>query len=87
MTFGMHQPSLEVTARLSRRPRDMLCWRMAAIHRCCIRHGKTRDWALARVREICPDGHRDHMVDVWFMGIDRIRTFPEPDRSFLGMAA
>jgi hypothetical protein len=52
-------------------PRDPLwrAWRMAAIYRCCIRFAKDEAWALEKVREIHPDGSRDALVGVWFMGM------------------
>ena len=47
---------------------------MVAIYRCCVRYGKDREWAKARVREVCPQGHRDYMLDVWFADIENIRA-------------
>lgn len=48
-------------------------WRMAAIYRCCINAAKTRDWALEKVREVFPDGSRDHVVDLWFTDMLRLQ--------------
>ena len=38
------------------------CWRVAAIYRCCLRYDASPEWAIGRMREIFPDGTRDHMV-------------------------
>lgn len=58
--------------RIDRNP-DMTCWRVAAIYRCCLRLGMSKDWAVEKLREISPGGQRDHMADVWFMGIEDAR--------------
>lgn len=69
------------------------CWRVAAIYRCCLRYDATPEWALGRLREIFPDGTRDHMVDVWFMGMEDLRArrrmleASEPEAQTLSMAA
>lgn len=49
------------------------CWRVAAIYRCCLRHGASPSWARDRLREIYPDGSRDHLVEAWFLGMDLLR--------------
>lgn len=59
----------------SRRNPDMICWRVSAIYRCILRFGKDRDWALEKIREISPDGKRDHMVDIWFANIENVRDY------------
>lgn len=58
------------------RDRDPIyqCWRVAAIYRCVLRNGMGRDWALARLRDVSPDGRRDHMVDIWFLGLEQITS-------------
>lgn len=48
-------------------------WRTAAIYRCCRTRGMSRAWALEKVRGIAPDGARDHLVELWFVDIDRLR--------------
>lgn len=57
------------------RDRDPIyqCWRIAAIYRCVLRYGCDRDWALKRVREAAPDGRKDHLVDLWFLGLENFR--------------
>lgn len=50
-----------------RRYPDMICWRVSAIYRCCIRYRKSKDWALEKLREISPEGHRDIMANIWWM--------------------
>ncbi|CAN0566646.1 unnamed protein product [Laminaria digitata] len=30
----------------ARRNSDMICWRVAAIYRCCLRLGMSKEWAL-----------------------------------------
>lgn len=52
-------------------------WRTAAIYRCCLRFGKDASWALRKIREICPDGSRDHLVENWFIDMDRLRDLRE----------
>lgn len=47
-------------------------WRTAAIYRCCRRYGKDRIWAMGRIREVAPDGTRDHLVDIWFNDTERL---------------
>jgi len=59
----------------ARRNPDMICWRVSAIYRCCLRLGMDKDWALEKLREICPEGHRDHMADLWFSNIEDVRRF------------
>ncbi|MFX4300314.1 hypothetical protein [Pseudosulfitobacter pseudonitzschiae] len=59
----------------ARRNSDMICWRVAAIYRCCLRLGMSKEWALEKLREICPEGHRDHMADVWFSNIEDVRRY------------
>lgn len=56
------------------RDRDPIyqCWRVAAIYRCVLRYGKGRDWALQRLRDLDPSGRKDHLVDIWFLGLDRV---------------
>ena len=58
------------------RDRDPIyqCWRVAAIYRCVLHYGKDRDWALRHLHELDPTGRKDHMVDVWFMGIEQARA-------------
>lgn len=63
------------TPAFSRRDPDMICWRVAAIYRCCLRLGMSRDWAISKLREISPEGHRDHMADLWFADIENVRRF------------
>lgn len=57
----------------ARRGQDMICWRVSAIYRCCLRLGMSKDWAIEKLREICPEGHRDHMADVWFANMEDVR--------------
>ncbi|MCE6958789.1 hypothetical protein LAZ40_06970 [Cereibacter sphaeroides] len=45
---------------------ERICWRVAAIYRCCIHYRKSRDWALEKLREIAPDGARDGMLENWW---------------------
>lgn len=52
--------------RLRERDPIYACWRVAAIQRCVNRKGMSRDWALAKLREIAPDGSRDQMLYAWF---------------------
>lgn len=59
----------------TRRDPDMICWRVSAIHRCCLRLGMSKDWALEKLREISPEGHRDHMADIWFSNMEDVRRF------------
>lgn len=54
---------------------DMICWRVSAIHRCCLSLGMGKDWALEKLREISPEGHRDHMADIWFSNMEEVRRF------------
>lgn len=61
-------------ASLDRDP-DMICWRVAAIYRCCLRMGMNKDWALKKLREVSPEGHRDHMADLWFANMDDVRAY------------
>ena len=69
------------------------CWRVSAIYRCCLRYEASPEWALGRLRDIFPDGTRDHMVDVWFMGMEGLRArrrmpeAAEPAAQPLSMAA
>lgn len=51
------------------------CWRVGAIHRCCVRYGKDRDWAyeqLSKLRTLSPDGkiiagpNFPRLADIWF---------------------
>lgn len=63
------------TPAFARRNPDMICWRVSAIYRCCLRLGMSKDWALEKLREISPEGHRDHMADVWFANMDSVRRF------------
>jgi hypothetical protein len=58
---------------ITRRHPDMICWRVAAIYRCCLRVGMSKEWALEKLREIAPDGKRDHMADIWFAGMNYAR--------------
>lgn len=48
-------------------------WRTAAIYRCCLNRGMDKDWAMEKIREIAPDGTRDHLVELWFVDMDRLR--------------
>lgn len=48
--------------RLRDRDPVYTCWRVAAIRRCVTRHGKSRTWALEKLREIAPDGSRHQML-------------------------
>jgi hypothetical protein len=66
------------------RDRDPIyqCWRVAAIYRCVLRYGKNRDWALRHLRELDPAGRKDHLVEIWFMGIGLIgRPRRDPDEA------
>jgi len=63
------------TPAFSRRNQDMICWRVSAIYRCCLRLGKSKAWALEKLREISPDGKRDHMADIWFANMDSVRRY------------
>ncbi len=74
------------------RDRDPIyqCWRVAAIYRCVLRHGKVRNWALRHLRDLDPTGRKDHLVDVWFMGIEQTRASlprPSPKPETLPLAA
>lgn len=63
------------------RDRDPIyqCWRVAAIYRCVLRYRKDRAWALHHLRALDPSGRKDHLVDVWFMGIEQTRaSSPRP---------
>ena len=62
------------------RERDPIyqCWRVAAIYRCVLRYGKGPDWALRHLRELDPTGRKNHLIGVWFMGIERIQKRPAP---------
>jgi hypothetical protein len=57
----------------TRRNPDMICWRVSAIYRCCLRLGMSKEWAVSKLREISPEGHRDHMADLWFANIESVR--------------
>lgn len=59
----------------ARRPRhpDMICWRVSAIYRCCLRYRMSKDWALEKLREISPEGHRDIMAEIWFTDIGQLQ--------------
>lgn len=48
-------------------------WRMVAIYRCCVHFNMSREWALSKVREVCPRGRKDHMVDLWFTDMQNVR--------------
>jgi hypothetical protein len=63
------------TPAFARRNRDMICWRVSAIYRCCLRLGKSKTWALEKLREISPEGKRDHMADIWFANIEEVRRY------------
>lgn len=65
---------------LHRRNPDMICWRVAAIHRCCVHLGMSKDWALEKLREISPEGHRDHMADLWFASMEDVRDYRRRQR-------
>lgn len=74
------------------RDRDPIyqCWRVAAIYRCVLRYGKDRDWALRHLRELDPTGRKDHMVDIWLMGIEQarpVRRHADEEPSALPLAA
>lgn len=62
-----------MSVRLQDRDPIYQCWRVAAIYRCVLRYGKARDWALHQLRQLDPTGRKDHLVDVWFMGVDHLR--------------
>jgi len=63
------------TPAFARRSPDMICWRVAAIYRSCLRLGMSKTWALEKLREIAPDGKRDHMADIWFANMDSVRRY------------
>ncbi len=63
------------TPAFARRDADMICWRVSAIYRCCLRLGMPKSWALEKLREISPDGKRDHMTGVWFSNIESVRSY------------
>ena len=63
------------TPAFARRKPDMICWRVAAIYRSCLRLGMSKNWALEKLREINPDGKRDHMADIWFANMDAVRRY------------
>ncbi|PTX52391.1 hypothetical protein IQ03_01356 [Gemmobacter caeni] len=67
---------MEAEMGVKLRDRDPIyqCWRVAAIYRCVLRHGRDRDWALDRIREVSPDGRKDHLVEVWFLGMEEFRS-------------
>lgn len=52
---------------------DKRCWRVAAIYRLALCRGLPKDWAMARMREIWPDGSRDGVVENWFIDLARLR--------------
>lgn len=60
--------------RLKDRDPIYQCWRVAAIYRCVMRYGKDREWALHHLRDLDPTGRKDHLVNVWFMGIEQTRS-------------
>jgi len=65
---------------LRRRHPDMICWRVSAIYRCCLRYRKSKDWALEKLREISPEGHRDIMADIWFTDIAQLQDRHDAER-------
>jgi hypothetical protein len=51
------------------------CWRVAVIHRCCVRYGKTHAWALDQLLKLrvmsaegnCISGRSiPNLADIWF---------------------
>ena len=69
------------------------CWRVSAIYHCCIRFGKSRTWALLKIREIFPDGTRDVLVENWWSDMSNLQerhvrlSMPEPATALRRMAA
>lgn len=53
------------------------CWRVAAIYRCVLHYGQSKEWALDKLREIRDDGYRDALVDNWFTDIATLREARE----------
>lgn len=64
-----------MSVRLRDRDPIFQCWRVAAIYRCVLRYGKGRDWALRHLRDLDPTGRKDHLVEVWFMGVEQTRAW------------
>jgi len=66
---------MEAEMGVKLRDRDPVyqCWRVAAIYRCVLNYGYDKDWALSRIREVAPDGRKDHLVDIWFLGMELYR--------------
>lgn len=59
----------EMGVRLRDRDPIYQCWRVAAILRCLQRYGMTREQALTHMRALDPTGRKDHLVDLWLMGL------------------
>lgn len=66
------------------------CWRVAAIYRCVLHYGQSREWALEKLRAIRDDGRFEAVVDNWFTDIDSLRASRElsdPQEAEYRMAA
>lgn len=59
--------------KLYQRNPDKRCWRVAAIYRLMLSRALPRSWAIARIREIWPDGSRDIIVDNWFIDLGKLQ--------------
>lgn len=68
------------TPAFARRNPDMIAWRVSAIHRCCLHLGMSKEWAIEKLREISPEGRRDHMADLWFTNIKSVRDYIEDQK-------
>ncbi|MCW3782920.1 hypothetical protein [Defluviimonas salinarum] len=42
------------------------CWRVGAIHRCCERYGKDRDWAREKLSEFLGEYYGERLSTIWF---------------------
>jgi hypothetical protein len=62
---------MEAEMGVKLRDRDPIyqCWRVAAVLRCVQRYGMGRDQALTHLRALDPTGRKDHLVDIWLMGM------------------
>lgn len=59
--------------KLYQRNPDKRCWRVAAIYRTTLSRALPKSWAIARIRDIWPDGSRDIIVENWFIDLGRLQ--------------
>lgn len=83
---------MEAEMGVKLRDRDPIyqCWRVAAILRCVQRYGMGREAAVEHLRALDPTGRKDHLVDVWLLGLNASsRKGPDrpPRREPVRMAA